>query len=268
MHSILRRLMSQPAPFLLGELSTHAYVVEHDLISILPLVFFMLSTASGMIIQTTRENQDNTASLSSTPRPATEEPANNTQASLMAVASAGTASTTSVSIRTNGSVSQRLITVSPAGRAFVQGKANYYDSYTQGTSSDSGLSGGAIAGIVIAILFVLFCCCIAGCCASKKSGHWEDAKVWVQDWHLRSVRLYNIFSKLNIFHKISVNPTRLLCSTLSPVFSPSCFSTIKDFPLDLCEQIETHYEICNCCTKTDICWNDESARGKQPWKPK
>ncbi|UJR21155.1 hypothetical protein I4U23_024254 [Adineta vaga] len=53
-------------------------------------------------------------------------------------------------------------TLSAAGVSIIGRAANTYST----TSSDSTLSGGAIAGV----------CCKSG----KPTGHWEDAKVWVE----------------------------------------------------------------------------------------
>ena len=45
------------------------------------------------------------------------------------------------------------------------------------SSSDNGLKWWHILLIVLGILI---CCCCCGGGAAKSSGHWEDAKVWVQ----------------------------------------------------------------------------------------
>ena len=63
-----------------------------------------------------------------------------------------------------------------AGRTLAYGKASTYSKSTN--QSNGGLSDGAIAGIVIGVLALLcFCLCCGG---AAKSGHWENARVWVQ----------------------------------------------------------------------------------------
>lgn len=49
----------------------------------------------------------------------------------------------------------------------------YYSETTTGPS----LSGGAIAGIVIGVIILLYCC---GAVGGAKSGHWEKVLVWVR----------------------------------------------------------------------------------------
>ena len=81
--------------------------------------------------------------------------------------------TTTMMIIPNSTITNVVI----AGRV---GNARSYNSTASQSSSGSQLSGGAIAGIVIGV--IVLCCCLAlcGCCTSKESGHWEDAKVWVK----------------------------------------------------------------------------------------
>jgi len=74
-----------------------------------------------------------------------------------------------------------ILTVSRGG---VNGKlvsynttTNYY--YYDTTTPSSGISTGAVVGIIIAVIILLCCCGLCGFC--KKSGHWENAKVWVND---------------------------------------------------------------------------------------
>lgn len=69
--------------------------------------------------------------------------------------------------------------VTAAGKN-INGKVvntTHYSYYTSASSSDSGLSGGAIAGIVIGVIVLLCCCGAFGCC---KSGHWETRDVWIE----------------------------------------------------------------------------------------
>ncbi|CAF1672637.1 unnamed protein product [Adineta ricciae] len=54
--------------------------------------------------------------------------------------------------------------------------ATFYYTTTTDSPSPSSLSGSAIVGIVIGVLVLL--CCVGIC--GKRSGHWENVKVWVE----------------------------------------------------------------------------------------
>lgn len=51
--------------------------------------------------------------------------------------------------------------------------------YPSGGGSGNDLSGGSIFLIIVGI--IIFCCCCCGGGTYYKTGHWETARVWVND---------------------------------------------------------------------------------------
>ncbi|UJR22453.1 hypothetical protein I4U23_025511 [Adineta vaga] len=135
------------------------------------MLFTLLVTAARLIPVI-----NDRSSYSSTYRPPTEEAMS--WNSLVSIGSTITNSTVNAStFESIISEEKSLNTTTRAQKVvFFNYTTTYYNDYYTSTQGSS-LSGGSIAGIVIGVIVLLCCCCgIFG----KKSGHWEQAWVWVR----------------------------------------------------------------------------------------